>query len=166
MYTDDLIDQFQSWQIPEEHYDVVAQMVEQFGEEYMGQWWEAMTEPYTHEQICQWRKELQDNLFFCAKSWYEMVEILIEIFEFETIERMGLWDEDDLISRLSHKDLLSFYDLPDRRVLCTKGYKIKEPMIQQIDKGFHKWKQQQEFYDKLRRERNEPAPNTVCPLRD
>lgn len=150
MYTDDLIDQFQSWQIPEQYYDVVAQMVDQFGETYMGYHWEPMTEPHSHENICQWRKELQDNLFFCAKNWYEMCDILIEIFEFRTLDYTGVWDEDDLIQRLSGKELLEFYDLPDKRVLCTRGYRIKEPMIQQVDKGYHEWKRKQESYNKLR----------------
>jgi hypothetical protein len=154
MYTDELIDQFESWGIPQEHYDVVAQMVEQFGEEYMGQWWEPMTEPYSLEKICTWRKELQDNLFFVAKHWSEVEDILTEIFDFETLSYTGVWDEQALIERLVHKDVLAFFDLPDRRVICVRGYKIKEPMIQAVDKGYHKWKNTQEVYAKLRLSRS------------
>lgn len=153
MYTDELIDQFQSWGIPEQHYDLVAQMVEQLGEEYMGQWWEPLTEPYSHEKIAQWRKELQDNLFFSAKNWYEMSDILVEIFDLDTLESTGVWDENDLIERLTGKDFLQFFELNDKRVLCTRGYRIKEPMIQAIDKGYQEWKRTQEMYQKLRTQR-------------
>lgn len=150
MYTEELIDQFQSWGIPEEHYDIAAQMVEQFGEEYMGQWWEPMTEPYSQEKIGVWRKDLQDNLFFKAKNWYEMGDILIKIFDFETIDYTGIWEVDHLIERLCHKDLLAFYNLPDKSVLCTKGYKIKDSMIKTMNEGYEKWKKNEAFYANLR----------------
>ncbi len=144
---------FDDWKIPDNLHEKAYSIIRKFGLTFVSEIF-PYHETYTDQCLDEFEKELESYVMFEARDWYQLTDILCEIFEFQTIIDYNLYDEKDLINKIIHKELLNFYeDQEDKKspkqVLCCQGYKMKDAQREWVMRSYQKWKANQVYWSKF-----------------
>lgn len=144
---------FQNWKIPIELHEKAYEIVKIGGLTLVNENFDYYI-AVTAEYLQQLEKEIRGYVLFEAESWYQMNDILNEIFEFNILNSFGLFDEDELYNKLEKKDLLYFRDKiegrPEKTIVCFKGYKLTEDQKKEVLKSYEKWRKEYLFWDEIK----------------
>lgn len=139
------------WKIPTEQLPIVYELVQKYGIDLIHENLDWHDVEYTKEYFEDLETRVKKDILFEAKDWDQMYSILNEIFQFGELESFGLFDIDDLFTKIDRNRLMYFYefkeDKTNKKVIACRGSKVSDAKQGWIMDGYQKWLKHQRIFE-------------------